>query len=205
MRSLVSTHGHQPSGPKRPALFAGVGGPQLEIVAVFAVPRAFAGAVGLVVLASDDAAEATAIELDRAASQVRLDRTRVELLPKPLLRRVTGVPCVVTSASEAKATLRLLRAASWHPPRHARLLLDADRSTSRRAFQLSDDGARALDDDARGGRALRRLLDEDSSSADGERADREYRQALVYGGDGRRAGGIGAVARRRAQVAESGG
>ena len=109
-------------------------------------------------------------ELDAAPITVRLDRTRVELLPKPLLRRVTGVPCVVTSASEAKATLRLLRAASWHPPRHARLLLDADRSTSRRAFQLSDDGARALDDDARGGRALRRLLDEDSSSADGERA-----------------------------------
>ena len=109
-------------------------------------------------------------ELDAAPITVRLDRTRVELLPKPLLRRVTGVPCVVTSASEAKATLRLLRAASWHPPRHARLLLDADRSTSRRAFQLSDDGARALDDDARGGRALRRLLDEDAPSAGGERA-----------------------------------
>ena len=61
---------------ERPALFAGVGGSQLEIVAVFAVPRGFAGAVGLVVLASDAAAEATAIELDRAASQVRLDRTR---------------------------------------------------------------------------------------------------------------------------------
>ena len=109
-------------------------------------------------------------ELDAAPITVRLDRTRVELLPKPLLRRVTGVPCVVTSASEAKATLRLLRAASWHPPRHARLLLDAERSTSRRAFQLSDDGARALDDDARGGRALRRLLDEDAPTADGERA-----------------------------------
>jgi len=60
-------------------------------------------------------------------------------------RLVTGVPCVIAPAGAAKQVLMLLRRAGWHPPRHARLMLDRrsreGMRSSARAYQLSDAGA----------------------------------------------------------------
>lgn len=53
-------------------------------------------------------------------------------------RATTALPCVVAQPHDSKVVLRALRRAGWHPPRHARLPLEA---RGQMAYQLSDVGA----------------------------------------------------------------